>query len=116
MVSAGHVGGTRVPGIVSNAAEVIWMSVVRGMRGVGEVCEMCMCLAQGGVCGEGVEWMRGLGLGFTNPVRTGGMLDVCLYLGGGGVGGVGGEWVWDLDQGLEGWCYVSVRCESGFSV
>ena len=21
-----------------------------------------------------------------------------------------------LDQGLEGWCYVGVRCESGFSV
>ena len=28
-----------------------WMSVVRGMRGV---CEMCMCLARGGV-GEGVS-------------------------------------------------------------
>ena len=26
--------------------------------------------------------MRGLDLGFTNPVRTGGMLDVCLCLGG----------------------------------
>ena len=63
MVSAGHVGGTRAPGIVSNAAEVIWMSVVRGMRGVGEVFEMCMCLAQGGVGGEGVEWIRGLGIG-----------------------------------------------------
>ena len=40
------------------------MSVVRGMRGVGGVCEMCMCLARGGVCGEGEgEWMRGLGFG-----------------------------------------------------
>ena len=28
---------------------------------------MCMCLAQGGVGGE---WVRGLGLGFTNPGRT----------------------------------------------
>ena len=37
--------------------------------------------------------MRGLGLDFTNPVGTGGVLDVCLYLGCGGVGGVGGEWV-----------------------
>ena len=37
------------------------------------------------------EWMRVLGLGFTNPVGTGGVLDVCLYLGCGGVGGV--EWV-----------------------
>ena len=23
---------------------------------------------------------------------------------------------WGLDQGLEGWCYVGVRCGSGFSV
>ena len=29
--------------------------------------------------------MRGLGLGFTNPVGTGGVLDVCLCLGCGGV-------------------------------
>ena len=33
-----HVGS----GIVSSAADVLWMSVVRGMRGVGGVCEMCM--------------------------------------------------------------------------
>ena len=38
MVSAGHVGGTRGSGIVYSAAEVLWMSVVRGMRGVGGVC------------------------------------------------------------------------------
>ena len=31
MVSAGHVGGTHSSGIVSNAAEVLRMSVVRGM-------------------------------------------------------------------------------------
>ena len=42
---------------------------------------------------EGGEWMRGLGLGFTNPVELGGVLDVCLCFGCGGVGGVGGEWV-----------------------
>ena len=41
----------------------------------------------------GGEWIRGLGLGFTNPVGTGGVFDVCLYFGCGGVGGVGGEWV-----------------------
>ena len=46
MVSARHVGGTRGSGIVSSAADVLWMSVVRGMRGVGGVCEMCMCLAR----------------------------------------------------------------------
>ena len=37
--------------------------------------------------------MRGLGLGFTNPVGTGGVLDVCLCFSCGGVGVVGVEWV-----------------------
>ena len=64
---------------------------------------MCVCLARGGVGGEGGEWMTGLGVGFTNPVGTVGVLDVCLCFGCGGVGGVGGEWVWSLSQGLEGW-------------
>ena len=54
---------------------------------------MCMCLDRGGVSGEGGEWMRELGLGFTNPVGTGGVLDMCLCFGCGGVGGVCGEWV-----------------------
>ena len=52
-----------------------------------------MCLARVGVGGEGCEWMRGLGLSFTNHVGTGGVLDVCLCVGCGGMGGVGGEWV-----------------------
>ena len=97
MVGAGHVCSTRGSGIVSSVADVLWMSVVCGMRGVGEVCEMCMCLARGGVGGGvgGREWMRGLGLGFTNPVRIWGMSDLCL-----GCGGVGGEWVSGLDQGV----------------
>ena len=43
-----------------------------------------------------------IGLGFTNPVGTGGVLVVCLCLGGGGVGSIGGEWVGGLDQSLEG--------------
>ena len=30
-MSAGNVGGTRGSGIVSSAAGVLWMSVVRGM-------------------------------------------------------------------------------------
>ena len=43
---AGHeyVDGTRCLGIVSSADDVLEMSVVRGMKGVGGVCEMCMCL------------------------------------------------------------------------
>ena len=39
---------------------------------------------------RGGEWMRGLHLGFTNPVGTGDVFDVCLCLGCGDVGGVGG--------------------------
>ena len=52
-----------------------------------------MCLTRGSAGGEGGEWMRGLGLDFTNPVGTGKVLDVCLCFGCGGVGGVRGEWV-----------------------
>ena len=58
----------------------------------------------GGVWGE---WIRGLGLGSTNPVGTGGVLGVCLCC-----SGVGGG----SDQGLEGCCYVCVSCESGLFV
>ena len=51
---------------------------------------------------RGGGWMRGLGLGFTNPVGTGEVLDVCLCFRFGGVGsGLRG-----LDQGLEGFCGV----------
>ena len=46
MVSAGHVGDTRGSGIVSSVADVLWMSVVHGIRGVGGVWKMCMCLAR----------------------------------------------------------------------
>ena len=34
-----------------------------------------------------------IGLGFTNNVRTGGMLDVCMCLGNGVMGCVGRKWV-----------------------
>ena len=70
------------------------------VRGVGGVCDMCMCLTRGGVGGEGGEWMRELGLGFTNPLGTGVVLDMCLCF---GCGGVGGEWVGGLDRGRERW-------------
>ena len=58
---------------------------------------------------RGGEWIRGLGLGFTNDVVTGGVLDVCLCFGCSGMGGVGGvcgEWVRGLDQDLDGCCGV----------
>ena len=43
-MGVGHefVGGTCGSGIVSTAANVLGMSVVHGIRGVGE---MCVCLA-----------------------------------------------------------------------
>ena len=78
---------------------------------------MCMCLARAAWVERGGEWMRGLGLDFTNPVGTGGVLDVwlfwlrwcgwCRWGVGRGLGLGSGE-VW--------WCYVCVRCESVFSV
>ena len=80
--------GTRGSGVLSSTGDVI-------VRGVGGVYDMC--LARGGVGGE---WMRELGLGFTNPVGTGGVLDMCSCF---GCGGVGGEWVGGLDQGRERW-------------
>ena len=56
--------GTRGSGVLSSTVDVL-------VRGVGGVCDMF--LAWGGVGGEGGEWMRDLGLGFTNPVGTGGV-------------------------------------------
>ena len=87
MVNAWHANGTRGSGVVSSTADVLWMSVVRGMRGVGVVCEMCLCLARVVLVERG-EWMKGLGLGFSNPLGTERVLDLCL-----GCGGVGVEWV-----------------------
>ena len=94
--------GTRGSGVLSSTGDVL-------VRGVGGVCDMCMCLGRGGVGGEGGEWKRELGLGFTNPRGTGGVLDMCLCFGCGGVGRGLGQ-----GSGAVGWCYVCVRCESGF--
>ena len=67
-------------------------------------CVTCVCVWLGAVWGvRGGEWMRELGLGFTNPVGTGEVLDMCLCFGCGGVRGVDGEWVGGLDQGRERW-------------
>ena len=65
--------GTRGSNVLSSTGDVL-------VRSVDVVCDMCMCLPRGGVGGEGGEWMRELGLGFTNPVGAGGVLDVCLCL------------------------------------
>ena len=42
--------GTRGSGVLSSTGDVL-------VRGVGGVCDMCMCLARVGVGGEGGEWM-----------------------------------------------------------
>ena len=71
VVSAGYVSGTRGSGIVSSAVDVLGMCVVRVVRGVSGVYEMC-----------------------TNPVRAWGVLDVCSGCGGVCVGSGYG----DLDR------------------
>ena len=81
-----YMGGTRGSGVFSSAGDVLETSVVRG---VGGVCDMCMCLARAG--GVGGEWMTGLGLGFTNSGGTWEKWYMCL--GCSGVAGVGGECV-----------------------
>ena len=53
VVSAGSVGKHVVQ--VLCQAYVLGMNVVRGMRGVGGVCEMGMCLARGDVERDGGE-------------------------------------------------------------
>ena len=50
-----YMGGRRGSDVVSSADDVLEMSVVHGVRGVGGVCEMCICLAWDGVGGEGVS-------------------------------------------------------------
>ena len=47
-----YMGGTRGSGVLTIAGDVLEMS---GVRGVGGVCDMCMCLARCGVGGVGVS-------------------------------------------------------------
>ena len=66
-----------------------------------------------GRCGwRGGEWMRELGFGFTNPVGHGECWTcVCVLVAVVWVGRGLGQ-----GSGAVGWCYVCVRCESGFSM
>ena len=80
------------------------------MRDEGRVCEMCMCLATGGVgmCGVGVaeDWVWDLII-LWDRMSVGHLSVFGLRWCG---------WCWgSLTKGLEGegWCYVCVCCESG---
>ena len=67
---------------------------------------MYMCLAR---CGVGGEYIRGLGLGFTNAMRTGRVFDLCMCLDCGVVGVVVGGWAWCLRHcGVMSVCVVSL--------
>ena len=70
-----YMGGTRGSGVLASTGDVLEMSVVRG---IGGVCDMCMCLARGGVGGVGGECVTGLGMGFTNFGGTWGKWDRCV--------------------------------------
>ena len=73
-----YMGGTRGSGVLASAGDVLEISVVRG---VGQVCDMCMCLARGGVGGIGGEWVTRLGLGFINFGGTWGKwICVCVLV------------------------------------
>ena len=89
-------GGTYSSSIVSSAADLLWMSVMRGMRGVGGVSEMC-------VFGSGRLVDERIGFGFTNPVGRVFGLWWCMW-------GVGRR----LGPGYGGvrWCYVCVSLDS----
>ena len=65
-----------------------------------------MCLARGGVGGEGGWVDVRIGFGLYQSCGNRGSVDMCLCFSCGGVGGVGGVWVGGLDQGLEGRCGV----------
>ena len=99
--------GTRGSGVLSSTGDLLEMSVVRG---VGGVCDMCMCLAR-----SGVDERIGFGL-YQSCGDRGSVGRVSVWL----------RWCgwcrWGVGRGLGpesgavGWCYVCVRCESGLSV
>ena len=63
---SGCMSGTRGSGVLSSTGDVL-------VVGVGGVCDMCMCLARGGVGGVGGEWVGGLDRG---RERWGGVMSV----------------------------------------
>ena len=82
--------GTRGSGVLSSTSDVRELSVVRG---VGGVCDMCICLARGGVDER-------IGFGLYHFCEDRGSVGH-VPVGCGGVGGVVGECVGGFDQGRE---------------
>ena len=76
VVRAAHVSSTHDSDNMSSAADVLGMSVVRGMIAVVGVYHMCMCLARGCVGGKGDEWI-GFGL-YQSSGNSGGVGRVCV--------------------------------------
>ena len=103
---------TRGSGVLSSTGDVL-------VRGVGGECVTCVCVWLGAVWLErGGEWMRELGLGFTNPLgKQGECLDMCPVFWLRWCGWCRWRVGWGAWTGVGsggGWCYVCVRCESGF--
>ena len=96
-----YMGGTRGSGALSSACDALEMSVVIS---VGGVCDMCMCLARGGVRGVGGERIAfGLDQSWRNRGKVG-YVSVFWLRWCGWCWGGGRWWLVDLDQDLGGWC------------
>ena len=94
-----YMGRTRGSRVLASAGDVLEMSVVRG---VGGMCDICMCLARGWVEGVGEER---IGFGVYQFWRNMGKVGYVSVF---GCGGVGGEWVVGLGQ--RGWGGVMSVC------
>ena len=125
VVSARHVGWGRVTrgsGFVSSAADVLGMSMVCGMRVIGGVCEMGMCLARAAYEERG--WVNErIGFGLFHSCGNRGsvgrvsvfelwwcMWAVCMRIGPGsrGIGGIMSVWVVSPDYLCRWQVHVSV--------
>ena len=105
VVVSAYMGGTRCSGVLASACDVLEMSVVRG---VGGVCDMCMCLARGEVGGVGGDWVWALPI-LEEHVESG--ICVCVLVA--VVWVVFGESGWALEPGYGrmGWCKCD--CSNG---
>ena len=97
-----YMAGTRGSGVLSSAGDVPETSVVRC---AGGVCDMCKCLARGGVGGVGGEWVTGLGLGLTNSGGTWGEMGYVSVFWLRWCG-----WCWGIVGGWLGPCGVKYVC------